>query len=154
MQRALAWLKDVAGAFCAAALIYVVVGGLAALILVTPNTNQPDCWPHYTIFWIEVACNDQWLNVVWYATIGLPTVLISLPAIALRLLIETVDSSSVAHMSILAAIANRWFVIAATAIVAFISWVGFEHWRLRSPLLAWGLLAGLVSHVLFGATFV
>ena len=153
MQRALAWLREVAGTFCAAVLVYAVIGGLATLILATPNTNRADCWPHFTIFWIDVWCGDPWLNVFWYATIGLPTSLVSLPAIAIRLLIEAVDPSSVAYTSMLAAYIDRPFSIAAAALVVLMSWAGFEHWRARSPIVAWALLAGFVSQVLFAATF-
>lgn len=137
MRKALAWLGGTVGGFCAAFLIYVVLGGLLALAFGGPSLTHSD---------------SASLNAISYVTLRMPFSFCAQAGEWLYYVLRAAD------------VYSPWtdvFLVADPAVYAFgrflalpLSFIGFLAWRSRSPRVAWLLGIGFVGlSALIGSVF-
>jgi hypothetical protein len=133
-------------AFCGGLVIYIAVGGLAGFVLLFAlngrHTKEPSCLPFSTVFaQITSECPASTVKMFWAATLGLPRLLITFPALATTFYKTELGTTSCC------AGANHWarFSIPVLLLIG----VGTAYWWKRHRGIAAALLAVIVGQILF-----
>jgi hypothetical protein len=134
----------VVGGFCAAFLVYVVVGGAIALAIAVYNADE-NCWPHYTVLGIiRTECASPLADVAWYATIETAHYLIVVPTLSIVQLVQVVRTGSTHWLGE----AIAWGTAGLPLLIMSI--IGFFHLRPRMPSVAWALMGLLAAQIGYG----
>jgi hypothetical protein len=147
LRRGIVWLGGVSAGFCAGLLAFVAVFGAIAMAIATPLTEEPTCWPHYSVFGItQTFCESKAAEAVWWGTVDLARFVVVIPTVALHLYITVLTIPGNEQWLDDAFMWTLWSLP-----VALVALIGFRHWYLQSKLAAWGLLLLLVAQVIVGA---
>lgn len=145
MGEGLARVGAVIGGFCAAFLVYMVVGGAVALAIAEPYNADESCWPHYTVLGIiRTECASAFADAAWYATVETARYFIVIPTLALVQLVQVVRTGSTHWLGE----AMSWGVAGVPILV--MSAIGFLHLRPRMAPVAWALLILLAAQIAVG----
>jgi hypothetical protein len=145
MLEGLVRVGAVIGGFCAAFLVYMVVGGAVALAIAEPYNADESCWPHYTVLGIiRTECASALADATWYATVETARYFIVIPTLALVQLVQVVRTGSTHWLGE----AISWGVAGVPILV--MSAIGFLHLRPRMAPVAWALLILLAAQIAVG----
>jgi hypothetical protein len=145
MGQGFARVRAVIGGFCAAFLIYVVVGGAVALAIAEPYNADESCWPHYTVLGIiRTECTSSFADLAWYATVETAHYFIVIPTLAIVQLAQVVRTGSTHWLGE----AMSWGLAGIPILV--MSAIGFLHLRPRMAPVAWALLILLAAQIAYG----
>lgn len=142
-------LGAVFNGFCAALLVYVVVGTLLGFALARPYSmkdwSQPrDCWPVTNGLDVWSNCDSQAAEALWHGTVGLPRQGMAFPVVLLWAL-KIPPTHSTGHDAGYQSFVTLYGL--ATAIFALLTVAGFLVWRRRTTIVAWALLLGWVVEI-------
>jgi hypothetical protein len=145
MGQGLTTARGIIGGFCAAFLVYVVVGGAVAIAVAGPYNADENCWPHYTVLGIiRTECAHPIADAVWRATVETAHYFIVIPTLSLVQLVQVVRTGSTHWLGE----AIAWGTAAVPILIA--SAIGFLHLRGRTAPVAWGLLVLFVALIAYG----
>jgi len=135
----------VVGGFCAAFLVYVVVGGAVALAIAGPYNADENCWPHYTVLgFIRTECASPIADVAWYATVETARSFVVTPTLSIVQIVQVVRTGSTHWLGE----AISWGTAGLPLLIMSIT--GFLHLRPRMPLVAWALMGLLTAQIGYG----
>lgn len=145
MGRGFERVRAVIGGFCAAFLMYVVIGGAIGLAIAGPYNADENCWPHYTVLGIiRTECASPFADAVWHATVETAHYFVVIPTLCLVQLAQVIRTGSTHWLGD----AVEWGVAGTPILIA--SLIGFFHLRPRMPPVAWTLLILLAAQVAYG----
>jgi hypothetical protein len=145
MGEGFARVSAMVGGFCAAFLIYTVVGSAVALAIAEPYNADESCWPHYTVLGIiRTECASSLADVMWYATVETANYFIVIPTLALVQLVQVIRTGSTHWLGE----ALSWGMAGVPILI--MSAIGFLHLRPRMAPVAWALLVLLAAQIAYG----
>lgn len=144
MRKTLSAIAPVGAGFCAAFLVYLVIGGLIGFAVQQPFFKAPACLPHITVFAVlETDCEIRVAKLLWAFLAEIPRTILVLPALSLAML--------------KAFARNRWAIdyllesvpwAAYSTPALLMSWVGFHYVHRVAPIAAWLLALTLAGEIL------
>ncbi len=145
MGQGLATARGIIGGFCAAFLVYVVVGGAVAIAVAGPYNADQNCWPHYTVLGIvRTECASPIADAAWRASVETAHYFIVIPTLSIVQMVQVVRTGSTHWLGE----AMAWGTAAVPILIA--STIGFLHLRGRTAPVAWGLLVLFVALIAYG----
>lgn len=140
LRRFLRSLGSVGGGFCAGFLAFVALFGAVGFAIATPFTDEITCRPQHSVIYLyETFCESDVADAAWWGTVELARFPVAMPALSIH---ATQELELRWHYSSLIRETITW---TATGLALLAVWVGFRHWRARSPVVAWGLMATYVA---------
>jgi hypothetical protein len=111
-------------------LLYIDIGALAGFLIERHHHGATDCWPYVSVFGVlETECTNALMGWVWFFLVGLPRVLIMLPALGLSMIEAGIKSGPV--FGTYYAFASITWLLYSIPLFAIV-WAAISSWRTLS----------------------
>lgn len=145
MTKVLKWLRDTVGGFCAAFLVWLIVGsglghGLARPVFEAEAEGLRDCWP-VSDAGIMVYCESRAAEAVWHWLVEVPSTLVR------GLAGVTSQVYYCVHGEVCWLPAHLLGELTLVIVIGLMIFAGFRAWRTLSEPLAWALILALIAEI-------
>ena len=134
--------KDILVAFCGVALLYIVLGALAALVFPSAAALGSSCAPDHLLHTLT-QCEVPPLNAVWRYTMAMPRFLLLWPVLAVAL-VQTFGQNFGSYETEIVVL--QTIAVLGLVALAAMTWLGLRFWQKRAPFVMWLLLIVIVAH--------